>query len=60
MPLEINEIAVKMRVGEDLPEPGARMPGGPDIRESVAEMREDIIDECLRRVLRALRDSGER
>jgi len=58
MPLEINEISISMRVPggagvEDAPAlPAAGAPHGPD--------REELIQECVNRVLKALRNSRER
>ncbi len=57
MPLEINEIDIAMRVTDgdgwrDSPGEGASAPA--------AEMdREDLIQECVRRVLQALKAQGE-
>ena len=57
MPLEINEIAIAMRVsagGDDAGEERGAAPGG-----RLEEDREELIQECVRRVLQALRARSE-
>jgi len=60
MPLEINEIGIKMRVREgerteDLP-PGVEMSSG----ECGDSARDAVVDACVRRVLEILRARQER
>lgn len=62
MPLEINEIGIAMRVSSG-GEPPADRDEGPDTCGDVTlseEQREALIDECVRRVLEALRTRRER
>ena len=57
MPLEINEIAIAMRVssgGDDGREERGAAPGG-----RAEEDREELIQECVRRVLQALKARSE-
>jgi hypothetical protein len=56
MPLEIREIGIHMRVGE-----GERpaLPGAAAAINSEEE-REEIVDECVRRVLAMLKTQQER
>ncbi len=57
MPLEINEIAIAMRVSSgsrDYGEERNAAPGGP-----VEDDREELIQECVRRVLQALKAQSE-
>jgi hypothetical protein len=57
MPLEINEIEIAMRVTDD---DGWRGRPAEAARSHAAEIsREDVIAECVRRVLRALKDQEE-
>ena len=57
MPLEINEIAIAMRVsaGGDDEGQGRGAPTG----ERAEEDREELIQECVRRVLQALKARSE-
>ncbi|MBR1218533.1 hypothetical protein JQ557_11070 [Bradyrhizobium sp. U87765 SZCCT0131] len=55
MPLEIREIGISMRVGEQPPQ--AASP--PQHRDSKIS-RDDIVDECVRRVLQMLKTRQER
>jgi hypothetical protein len=55
MPLEINEIEITMRVTED----EWRSRPGDGTRAAAELNREDVIAECVRRVLRALKDRDE-
>lgn len=59
MPLEINEIAVRLRVGDGQPDQGDEA-SDQGIAAALAETKESIIDECLHRVLRALKLSRGR
>lgn len=59
MPLEVNEIGIRMRVlgeGESPVSPGR---GGPENVDS-EEARERLVDACVRRVLQILKASQER
>jgi hypothetical protein len=58
MPLEVNEIGIVMRVQEG-PEVAQRI-GGDESAEHREESREELIDECVRRVLQALKMERER
>ena len=58
MPLEVNEIGIVMRVQEG-PEVAQRI-GGDESAEHREEWREELIDECVRRVLQALKMERER
>lgn len=55
MPLEIREIGISMRVGEQAL-PAANASQHKDSRVS----RDDIVDECVRRVLQMLKTRQER
>lgn len=55
MPLEVNEIGIVMRV-VDGPE---RPREFPERREQSEQQREELIKECVRRVLEALRMERE-
>jgi len=57
MPLEINEIDIAMRVTGD----GGRQGGDGDGADTRAEegAREELIEECVRRVLQAMKDQRE-
>lgn len=57
MPLEINEIDIAMRVTEDDSWRGS--PGEQTPAPAARIDREDLIAECVRRVLQALRVQGE-
>jgi len=56
MPLEINEIGITMRVSGDREAAG----GHRDTSEESEEEREELIEECVRRVLQALKAERER
>ena len=58
MPLEVNEIGIVMRVrdGSDV----AQRVGEDEPAEHREEWREELIDECVRRVLQALKMERER
>ena len=58
MPLEVNEIGIVMRVrdGSEV----AQRAGEDEPAEQREEWREELIDECVRRVLEALRMERER
>ena len=60
MPLEIGEIGISMRVAENDDPRKVRDTGDPCASEQQREEREDLIDECVRRVLRVLRTERER
>jgi hypothetical protein len=56
MPLEIREIGIRMRVGEEAPAP---------VRAVVDEERDDrahdaIVEDCVRRVMAILKTRSER
>jgi len=55
MPLEVNEIGIVMRV-VDGPE---RPDKFPETREPSKQQREELINECVRRVLEALKMERE-
>ena len=55
MPLEVNEIGIVMRV-IDGPE---RVVETRESREQAKERRQEIVDECVRRVLQALKREQE-
>jgi len=55
MPLEINEIGISMRVTSD-----REFRGDDGRREDSEEEREELIEECIRRVLQALKIERER
>jgi hypothetical protein len=59
MPLEINEIGIHMRVSESARVADDRQPQsvGSDGREI---NQEELLEECVRRVLQALRSMKER
>jgi hypothetical protein len=57
LPLEINEIDIAMRVTDDDVWPG-RPHAGTDAPAPRID-REDLIEECVRRVLQALRSRDE-
>jgi hypothetical protein len=57
MPLEINEIDIAMRVTEGDSRPGS--PHESRVAPAGAIDREDLIEECVRRVLRELRSQDE-
>jgi hypothetical protein len=60
MPLEVNEIGIVMRVregGEGSERIEAARIESPERRE---QRREELVDECVRRVLQALRMERER
>jgi hypothetical protein len=56
MPLEINEIGISMRVTSDREDTGGRR----NAHEDADEAREELIEECIRRVLQALKIERER
>jgi len=56
MPLEINEIAITMRVTSDREDTGRQ----PNAGAHAEEEREELIEECIRRVLQALKIERER
>ena len=56
MPLEVNEIGIVMRVRDDFGRPGD---AGADHEQS-EERREELIEECVRRVLQVLKMERER
>jgi len=55
MPLEIREIGIGMRVGDEAEPADARARG-----DQAVPRREEIVDECVRRVLAALKTRQER
>jgi hypothetical protein len=55
MSLEIREIGISMRVGEQ-----ATPPSPQSSEEQSRESRQDIVDECVRRVLQMLKTRQER
>ena len=59
MPLEINEIGIRMRVSDTTKEPEERKP---KIREDECRdvNREELVDDCVRRVLQILKTLGGR
>jgi hypothetical protein len=60
MTLEINEIGITMRVRSDpvsAPATDADVPGAP---ASATTARDELVELCVRRVLRALRAAKER
>lgn len=61
MPLEINEIAINMQVADATGEPRQR-PAEPETAEPAAGQldREELVRECVRRVLRVLKVGEER
>ena len=53
MPLEINEIAIRMRVAEGDERRTERAKGGAD--EGCTDLaRQEVVDDCVRQVLKAL------
>lgn len=58
MPLEINEIAIKMRVAEGDERKGDRAQSADEGCTDVA--RQEIVDDCVRRVLKALQSMDRR
>ncbi len=63
MALEINEIGIQMRVRDDAAAPASReaaAPAKPGGDGGGADGRDDIVDECVRRVLHALKAAQER
>jgi hypothetical protein len=54
MPLEINEIGIRMRVGENNREPDERQPKIPQ-GDCQDINREELVDDCVRRVLQILK-----
>lgn len=56
MSIEINEIGISMRVTGDHQDAVGR----PDAHEDAEEAREELIEECLRRVFQALKLERER
>jgi hypothetical protein len=59
MALEINEIGIRMRVTEGSGEPEERQPKANGIDEPQLN-QEALVEECVRRVLQALRSMKER
>jgi hypothetical protein len=59
MPLEVNEIGITMRVTGDRGDGGHQDPFE-DGQEDADEKREQLIEECVRRVLQALKTERER
>lgn len=62
MPLEIGEIGISVQVAGDDPRQGRDRAAAADpcASEQEREQREDLVDECVRRVLTALRAERER
>lgn len=60
MPLEISEIGVHMAVGGVPAANGQAAPARPAGGEISAARMEEIVQACVRQVLRTLRMSGER
>ncbi len=61
MPLEINEIAISMQVSDSIGEPQTRRPEQEGEVTPPAELdRERLVQDCVRRVLQALKAGGER
>ena len=65
MPLEINEIAIQMRVAadDDAPERGKKKKAKEQTKERGACCnfdREELVEDCVRRVLQALHRVRER
>jgi hypothetical protein len=59
MPIEINEIAIQMKVSEDAGGSGEGACGTDGNAQGAAE-REAIVADCVRRVLQALKAQRER
>lgn len=59
MPLEISEIGINMRVSDTPKEAGKRRPKAEE-GECRDVDREEIVDDCVRRVLQILKGLGER
>lgn len=61
MPLEINEIAINMQVADAAGEQRPR-PSEPETAEPAADKldREELVRDCVRRVLRVLKAGEER
>lgn len=63
MTLEINEIGITMRVRSDLASPADTANTGDSPNHAAAKAatdRDELVEICVRRVLRALRTSQER
>jgi len=61
MPLEINEIAISMHVSDSIGEPQTRGHEGESHVNAVNDLdREQLVQDCVRRVLQALKSGGER
>ena len=57
MPLEVNEIGIRMRIFGD----GNQEPPSPDESDDTADQRRaDLVDACVRQVLRILKAMEER
>ncbi len=59
MALEINEIGIRMRVGEERPAALRTEPGFDETSETEINY-ERIVEECVRRILQALKVMKER
>lgn len=59
MPLQIDEISITMQVGTAPPAP-ERAGNGATGRAGIDADRKAIVEECVRLVLKALADRGER
>lgn len=60
MALEVNEIGISMRVTGDGLDGGSRRESFEESPQDAEEKREAIIEECIRRVLQALKIERER
>lgn len=60
MTLEINEIGITMRVRSDAVSPPATDADEPGAPASATTARDELVELCVRRVLRALRAAQER
>ena len=60
MALEINEIAIQMQVGESAVEPQDSQPEDAESSDDGAPDYEQIVEECVRRVLQTMKTMKER